>query len=140
MPSSSKQLGRQTKKNSAETFWASKRHGSLWSCAFVRLLSSCIIETSLPAVLAPAMVVNVMVVYALIVTQSADRSVIYFATVLANEIYNTQAPAIGFNVMVVYALIVTQSEDSFVVCFATVLRNGILIYIAPAMFVKIIAV
>jgi hypothetical protein len=107
MPSTSKQFGRQTKKNSVETFWASKRHGSFWSCAFVRLLSSCIKETSLPAVLAPAMVVNVLVVRAMVFTQSEDRSIIYFATVLANEIYHTQAPAIGFKVMVVYAMIVT---------------------------------
>jgi hypothetical protein len=95
------------KKNSAETFWASKQHGSLWSCAFVRLLSSCIKETSLPAVLAPAMIVNAMVVRAMVFTQSEDRSIIYLATVLANEIYHTQAPAIGFKVMVVYAMIVT---------------------------------
>ena len=86
------------------------------------------------------MVVNVMVVRAMVFTQSEDRSIIYFATVLANEIYNTQAPAIGFNEMVVQAMHVKQIEDSFVVYFATVLRNGILIYIAPAMVVKIIAV
>ena len=47
------------------------------------------------------MVVNVMVVRAMVFTQSEDRSIIYLATVLANEIYNTQAPAIGFNEMVV---------------------------------------
>ena len=81
------------------------------------------------------MVVNVMVVRAMVFTQSADRSIIYLATVLANEIYNTQAPAISFNVMVVYAMIVTQCEDNFVVYFPTILRNGILIYIAPAMLV-----
>ena len=61
------------------------------------------------------MVVNVMVVRTMVFTQSEDRSIIYFATVLANEIYHTQAPAFGFNVMVFYALIVTQSEDSFLV-------------------------
>jgi len=121
----SKQYGRQRKKNSAETFWASKRHGSLWSCAFVRLRSSCIKETSLPAVLAPAMVVNVMVVRAMVFTQSEDRSIIYFATVLANEIYHTQAPAIGFNALVVNVMIITQSEDTFVVYFATVLTNEV---------------
>jgi hypothetical protein len=71
------------------------------------------------------MIVNAMVVRAMVFTQSEDRSIIYFATVLANEIYNTQAPAIGFNAMVVYALIVTQSEDSFVVYFATVLANEV---------------
>ena len=81
------------------------------------------------------MVVNVLVVRAMVFTQSEDRSIIYFATVLANEIYHTQAPAIGFNVMVVFAMIVTQCEDNFVVYFPTVLRNGILIYIAPAMLV-----
>ena len=81
------------------------------------------------------MVVNVMVVRAMVFTQSEDRSIIYFATVLANEIYNTQAPAIGFNALVVYVMIITQSEDNFVVYFPTVLRNGILIYIAPAMLV-----
>ncbi len=59
----------------------------------------------------------------MIVTQSVDRSIIYFATVLANEIYNTQAPAFGFNEMVVYAMIVTQSDDNFVVYFATVLAK-----------------
>jgi hypothetical protein len=125
MPSMSKQYGRQGKKNSAETFWASKRHGSLWSCAFVHLLSSCIKETSLPAVLAPAMVVNVLVVRAMVFTQSEDRSIIYFATVLANEIYNTQAPAIGFNAIVVQAMHVTKSEDSFVVYFATIFVNEV---------------
>ena len=81
------------------------------------------------------MVVNVLVVRAMVFTQTEDRSIIYFATVLANEIYHTQAPAIGFNALVVYVMIVKQSEDSFVVYFATVLRNGILIYIAPAMLV-----
>ena len=81
------------------------------------------------------MIVNAMVVRAMVFTQSEDRSIIYFATVLANEIYHTQAPAFGFNVMVVYAMIVSQSEDNFVVYFPTVLRNGILIYIAPAMLV-----
>ena len=73
------------------------------------------------------MVVNIMVVRAMVFTQGEDRSIIYFATVLANEIYHTQAPAIGFNALVVYVMIVKQSEDSFVVYFATVLRNGILI-------------
>ncbi len=73
------------------------------------------------------MVVNVLVVRAMVFTQTEDRSIIYFATVLANEIYHTQAPAIGFNALVVYVMIVKQSEDSFVVYFATVLRNGILI-------------
>ena len=53
------------------------------------------------------MVVNVLVVRAMVFTQSEDRSIIYLATVLANEIYPTQAPAIGFKVMVVYAMIVT---------------------------------
>jgi hypothetical protein len=81
------------------------------------------------------MVVNVLVVRAMVFTQSEDRSIIYFATVLANEIYHTQAPVIGFNALVVYVMIVKQSEDSFVVYSATVLRNGILIYIAPAMLV-----
>ena len=71
------------------------------------------------------MVVNVLVVRAMVFTQSEDRSIIYLATVLANEIYHTQAPAIGFKVMVVYAMIVKQSEDSFVVYFATVLANEI---------------
>ena len=61
------------------------------------------------------MVVNVLVVRAMVFTQSEDRSIIYFATVLANEIYHTQAPAIGFNALVVYVMIVKQSEDSFVV-------------------------
>ena len=51
------------------------------------------------------MVVNVLVFRAMVFTQSEDRSIIYFATVLANEIYHTQAPAIGFKVMVVYAMI-----------------------------------
>ena len=73
------------------------------------------------------MVVNVLVVRAMVFTQSEDRSIIYFATVLANEIYHTQAPAIGFNSSVVYVMIVKQREDSFVVYSATVLRNGILI-------------
>ena len=82
------------------------------------------------------MVVNVMVVWAMVFTQSEDRSIIYLATVLANEMYTLQAPAIGFNVMVVYAMIVTQSEDNFIVYSPTVLRNGILIYIAPAKFVS----
>ena len=81
------------------------------------------------------MVVNVLVVRAMVFTQTEDRSIIYFATVLANEIYHTQAPAIGFNALVVYVMIVKQSEDSFVVYSATDLRNGILIYIAPAMLV-----
>jgi hypothetical protein len=81
------------------------------------------------------MVVNVLVVRAMVFTQSEDRSIIYFATVLANEIYHTQAPAICFNALVVYVMIVKQSEDSFVVYSATDLRNGILIYIAPAMLV-----
>ena len=81
------------------------------------------------------MVVNVLVVRAMVFTQSEDRSIIYFATVLANEIYHTQAPAIGFNALVVYVMIVRQSEDSFVIYFPTVLRNGILINIAPAMLV-----
>jgi hypothetical protein len=36
-------------KNSAETFWASKGHGSIWPCACIRLLTSCIKEcNSLP--------------------------------------------------------------------------------------------
>ena len=71
------------------------------------------------------MVVNVLVVRAMVFTQSEDRSIIYFATVLANEIYHTQAPVIGFNALVVYVMIVKQSEDSFVVYFATVLANEI---------------
>ncbi len=71
------------------------------------------------------MVVNVMVVWAMVFKQSEDRSIIYFATVLANEIYNTQAPAIGFNEMVVQAIHVTQSEHSFVVYFATFFVNEI---------------
>ena len=71
------------------------------------------------------MVVNVLVVRAMVFTQSEDRSIIYFATVLANEIYHTQAPAIGFNALVVYVMIVKQSEDSFVVYFATVLPNEV---------------
>ena len=86
------------------------------------------------------MVVNVLVVRAMVFTQSEDRSIIYFATVLANEIYHTQAPAIGFNELIVQAMHVTQSEDRSIIYFQTVLRNGILIYIAPAMVVKIIAV
>jgi len=86
------------------------------------------------------MVFNILLVRAMVFTQSEDRSIIYFPTVLRNGIYNTQAPAFGFNVMVVYAMIVTQSEDNFIVYSPTVLRNGILIYIAPAMLVKIIAV
>ena len=71
------------------------------------------------------MVINAMVVRAMVFTQSVDRSIIYFATVLANEIYNSQAPAIGFNELVVQAIHVTQSEDSFVIYFATVLANEI---------------
>ena len=71
------------------------------------------------------MVVNVMVVRAMVFTQSEDRSIIYFATVLANEIYNTQAPAIGFNAMFVQAIIVTASEDSCIIYFATVFVNEI---------------
>ena len=86
------------------------------------------------------MVVNAVVIRAMIVTQSEDRSIIYFATVLANEIYNTQAPAIGFNAIVVQAMHVTKSEDRSIIYFQTVLRNGILIYLAPAKLVKIIAV
>ena len=82
------------------------------------------------------MVVNAVVIRAMIVTQSEDRSIIYFATVLANEIYNTQAPAIGFNEMVVFAMIVTKSEDSCVVYFATVLTNEIQTIQAPAKFVS----
>jgi hypothetical protein len=86
------------------------------------------------------MVVNVLVVRAMVFTQSEDRSIIYFATVLANEIYNTQAPAIGFNELIVQAMHVTQSEDRSIIYFQTVLRNGILIYLAPAKLVKKIAV
>jgi hypothetical protein len=71
------------------------------------------------------MVVNAVVIRAMIVTQSEDRSIIYFATVLANEIYNTQAPAIGFNAIVVQAMHVTKSEDSFVVYFATIFVNEV---------------
>ena len=67
--------------------------------------------------------VNVMVVRAILVTQSEDRSIIYFSTVLANEIYNKQAPAFGFNELVVYTMIVKQSDDNFVVYFATVLAK-----------------
>ena len=71
------------------------------------------------------MVVNAVVIRAMIVTQSEDRSIIYFATVLANEIYHTQAPAIGFNAIVVQAMHVTKSEDSFVVYFATIFVNEV---------------
>ena len=71
------------------------------------------------------MVVNVLVVRAMVFTQTEDRSIIYFATVLANEIYHTQAPAIGFNALVVFAMIVTQSEDRSIIYLATVLANEI---------------
>jgi len=90
--------------------------------------------------LAPAMVINELVVRAMVFTQSEDRSIIYFATVFVNEIYNTQAPAIGFNELIVQAMHVTQSEDRSIIYFQTVLRNGILIYLAPAKLVKKIAV
>jgi hypothetical protein len=86
------------------------------------------------------MVFNILLVRAMVFTQSEDRSIIYFPTVLRNGIYNTQAPAFGFNAMIVQAMHVTQSEDRSIIYFPTVLRNGILIYIAPAMLVKIIAV
>jgi hypothetical protein len=71
------------------------------------------------------MVVNAVVIRAMIVTQSEDRSIIYFATVLANEMYTLQAPAIGFNAIVVQAMHVTKSEDSFFVYFATVFVNEV---------------
>ena len=61
----------------------------------------------------------------MIVTQSVDRSIIYFATVLANEMYTLQAPAIGFNTMVVQAMHITQSEDRSIIYFATVFVNEI---------------
>jgi hypothetical protein len=50
------------------------------------------------------MVVNVMVFRAMVVTQSEDRSIIYFATVLANEIYNSQAPAMLVKIIAVKAI------------------------------------
>lgn len=67
------------------------------------------------------MVVNVLVVRAMVFTQSEDRSIIYFATVLANEMYTLQEPTIGFNAMVVYAIIVTLEPQISQTLLATVI-------------------
>ena len=67
------------------------------------------------------MVVNAVVVWAMVFTQSEDRSIIYFATVLAKEMYTLQAPTIGFNAMVVYAMIVTLEPQISQTLLATVI-------------------
>jgi ABC-type multidrug transport system permease subunit len=73
----------------------------------------------------------------MVVTQTEDRSIVYYPTFLKNGSFNYIAPAMLVNVMVVQAIVVTQTEDRSIVYYPTVLINGIFNYIAPAMVVNI---